>query len=110
MHMQFPEHERTIREQLKNLHLNLIVNQVLDSADTKLGVSMAIILRKYFDIDLNILGYFFHDMHVVQSLRQKEPYYHHYPQSRNSATLNRIAAQLLTENSQPHQAEPVTPS
>jgi len=97
METKFPDHEKMIRDTLNELHLNLIVNQVIETSDTKLGVSMAIIFRKYFDIDLNILGYLYHDVHVVHALRGKKAYYHNFPQSRNVTSLNRIALQLISE-------------
>ena len=53
-------------------------------------------MRKYFDIELNILGHLYHDMHVIHSLRQRHAYYKVFPQSRNAASLNRMANQLIT--------------
>ena len=100
MEDKFPKHEKMIRDALQELNLNLIVNQVIETPDTKLGVSMAIIFRKYFDVDLNILGYLFYDIHVVHSLKGKKSYYQHFPQSRNVTSFNRIALQIISDMEQ----------
>jgi len=100
MAQKFPTHEKMIRDALNELKLNLIVNQVLETPDTKLGVSMSIIFRKYFDIDLNVLGYLFHDIHVVHSLRGNKSYYQDFPQSRNVTCFNRIALEIISEMEQ----------
>ncbi len=97
MDVSHPEHGLLIRDNLKKLNLNLIVNQVLEPSDIKLGNAMEVIFRKYFDLNINLMGYLYHDAHVIQSLKQKQAYYHHYPQSRNATCLNRMATTLISK-------------
>jgi len=110
LQFQCPEYANIMREHLKNIRLNLIVNQVREPADSKLAVAMAVVSQKHFDIDLNVLGHLYHDNQVTHSLREKQTYYHQYPQSKNVTSLNRIAVEMIAELASKHQSQTHTPS
>jgi len=90
-----PEHGKNIQGNLQKLQLNLVVNQMMDPADTKLGDAMQIIFHKYFSLNLNLLGCLHHDVHVIQALKQRQSYYQLFPQSRNAICLHRMAEKVI---------------
>ena len=92
-----PKHGQIIQTSLATLNLNLMVNQVIDPADIKLGESMQVVFQRYFTLALNYLGYLHHDAHVVRALKQRESYFQLYPQSRNATCLLRITEKIITK-------------
>lgn len=95
---QHPKDGKIIQKLLRPLHINLIVNQVIDPSDIKLGEAMQVIFQKYFALHLNLLGSLHHDTHVIQALKQRQSYFQLFPQSRNATCLHRIAEQLIKKH------------
>jgi len=90
-----PKHGQMILANLKKMQINLIVNQVMEPADIKLGDAMQVIFQKYFSIQLQSLGHLYHDAHVIQALKQRQSYYQLFPQSRNAIGLHRLAENII---------------
>ncbi|MDQ6960424.1 MAG: P-loop NTPase [Mariprofundaceae bacterium] len=93
-----PNHARLLQGEFGRQKLHLIVNQVLESADTELGSSMAMACGKYFGQKLDYLGYLNHDRQVVAAMRQRRPFLMTYPQSRAAIHLEHMAAALLDQD------------
>jgi len=93
-----PAHAHGIHKVLSRFKLNLIVNQVIEPADTKLGAALSVMFRKYFDTPIYVLGYLYHDNHVLHALRQKQAYYAAFPQSRNATCLERMALEMTEQS------------
>jgi flagellar biosynthesis protein FlhG len=96
----YPEQGQLIQNNLKRLQVHLILNQIIDPSDIKLGEGMALISKRFFSLNLHLLGYLYHDNQVVQSLKQKQSYYQSFPQCRNSVCLHRIAEQIIAKRNQ----------
>ncbi|MDX8380961.1 MAG: P-loop NTPase [Ghiorsea sp.] len=92
-----PKHGQMIQSNLQKLQLNLIVNQVMEPADIKLGDAMKVIFQKYFSLHLQTLGYLHHDAHVIQALKQRQSYYQLFSQSRNAVCLHRLAEKIIKQ-------------
>ena len=95
-----PEQANLIQNNIKQLHINLIINQVFDPSDIKLGDGMKVITKKFFGLDLNLLGHLYHDTQVIQSLKQKHAYYQAFPQCRNAICLHRLAERIIFKHEQ----------
>lgn len=93
-----PKHGQTIQTNLSALKLNLMVNQVIDPADIKLGESMQVVFQRYFALALNNLGYLHHDANVIRALKQRESYFQLYPQSRNATCLFRVTEKIIASD------------
>jgi flagellar biosynthesis protein FlhG len=96
----YPEQGQLIQNNLKRLKIQLILNQVLDPSDIKLGEGMTLITKRFFTLDLHLLGYLYSDSQVVQSLKQKLSYYQSFPKSRNALYLRRIAENIISKHEQ----------
>ncbi len=95
-----PEQAKLIQNNLKQLRVNLIINQVFEPSDVKLGDGMKVVTKKFFGLDMNLLGHLYHDTQVIQSLKQKLAYYQTFPQCRNATYLHRLAARIITKREQ----------
>lgn len=93
-----PNHARLLQGEFEKQKLHLIVNQVIESADTELGSSMAMACSKYFGQPLDYLGYLNHDRQVTAAARQRQPFLVAYPQSRAAIHLDHIAANLIDQD------------
>jgi len=102
-----PNHGKNIQNNLRNLNINLIINQMIDPADTKLGEAMKVIFYKYFSLEVNVSGCLHHDTHVIQSLKQRQSYYRLFSQSRNAICLHRIAEDMIKKHETKMQNEDV---
>jgi len=98
MDQMHPDHARLLRGEIERQKLHLIVNQVLEPADTELGPSMATACSKYFGQKLYYLGHLNHDRQIVTALRQRRPFLLAYPQSRAAINLEHMAASLLDQD------------
>jgi flagellar biosynthesis protein FlhG len=84
---------------LKSLRLFLVVNKARDKKDLLLGRSIADVVRKYFLINLELLGTIPHDERVHWSLKKFSPFVFEYPESAVSQTIRTIAERLSREES-----------
>jgi flagellar biosynthesis protein FlhG len=82
---------------LKSLRLFLVVNKARDKKDLLLGRSIADVVRKYFLINLELLGTIPYDERVHWSLKKFSPFVFEYPESTVSQTIRSIAERLSRE-------------
>jgi flagellar biosynthesis protein FlhG len=94
---------------LKNFKPCLIVNKARSEKDMLLGRSMVDVVRKYFLIELDLLGTIPYDERVHWSLKKFAPFVIEYPESSVSETIKAIAQKLAPQkpaspekNSSPH--------
>lgn len=90
-----PQHAQLLQGELERQSLHLIVNQVMEPADTELGPSMALACSKYFGQRLHYLGHLNHDRQVMAALRQRKPLMRLFPQSRVAIHLEHMASTLM---------------
>jgi len=100
MDERYPESAPVLRQELASLKLHLIVNQVLEPGDTELGHAMRMACNRYFDADVDYLGYLQHDQYVLQSLKQRKLFVDAYPHSRVAIHLEHMVSSLLTHDGQ----------
>jgi flagellar biosynthesis protein FlhG len=85
------------RASLGGFRPRLMINQVRNSEDVKLGFSICSVCRKYFGIDVDYVGYVNHDDAVWRSVKERRPLVLGYPQSDSSVYIRRIAKKLLED-------------
>jgi len=100
MDERYPELGSQLRSVITSLKLHLIVNQVQEPADTELGHGIRMACNRYFDTQVDYLGYLQHDQHVLQSLKQRKSFIHAYPQSRVTIHLEHMVSSLLSQDDQ----------
>ncbi len=69
----------------------LILNQIRTPSDARIGFSMHQACEKHFGINLNYVGFLEQDNIVIQSIRSRKPVLLHAPDSKATASINRIA-------------------
>ncbi|HUU38472.1 MAG TPA: P-loop NTPase [Candidatus Desulfaltia sp.] len=79
---------------LKSLRLYLVVNKARDKKDVLLGRSIVDVVRKYFLINLELLGTIPYDERVHWSLKKFSPFIFEYPESSVSRTIRSMAERL----------------
>jgi flagellar biosynthesis protein FlhG len=90
-----PDEETRFRQALENFRPRLVVNQVRDSEEIKLGFSMRSVCRKFFGINLEYLGYICFDDAVWRSVKESRPLVLAYPQSDAALYIRRIVHKML---------------
>ncbi len=106
MQQRHPDHARLLQGELEKQQLHLIVNQVLEPADTDLGLSMTTACLKYFGQKIHYLGHLNHDQQVISASRQRRPFLMTFPQSRAAIYIEHMAAALLDQDSPDSQFRP----
>ncbi len=89
------DEEARFRQALEDFCPRLVVNQVRDSEEIKLGFSMSSVCRKYFGINLEYLGYICFDDAVWRSIKERRPLVLAYPQSDAALYIRRIVHKML---------------
>jgi flagellar biosynthesis protein FlhG len=79
---------------LKSLKLYLVVNKARDKRDVLLGRSIVDVVRKYFLINLELLGTIPYDERVHWSLKKFSPFIFEYPESVVAQTIRSMAERL----------------
>lgn len=79
---------------LKNFKPGLIVNKVRSEKDVLLGRSIVDVVRKFFLIELDLLGTIPYDERVHWSLKKFSPFILEYPESSTSERIKAIAQKL----------------
>jgi flagellar biosynthesis protein FlhG len=82
---------------LKSFRLFLVVNKARDKKDFLLGRSIADVVRKYFLINVELLGTIPYDERVHWSLKKFSPFVFEYPESSASQTIRSMAERLSRE-------------
>jgi flagellar biosynthesis protein FlhG len=79
---------------LKSLKLYLVVNKARDKKDVLLGRSIIDVVRKYFLINMELLGTIPYDERVHWSLKRFSPFIFEYPESVVAQTIRSMAERL----------------
>lgn len=87
-----------VRRELDAMRLHIVVNQVLEPADTELGRSMQMVCSRYFGTEINYLGFLHHDRMVLKALQQRRPFLSTFPQSRLAIHMDTMVASLMAED------------
>lgn len=87
-----------IKNELKHLCLQLIVNQVRSHSDIEIGSSMEVICKKYFGINLNFAGHLEYDSFVWKSIKKGRPLITEFPNSTLINNFDKILHSLLEIN------------
>ncbi len=82
---------------LRQFRLGLVVNQARRERDFSLGVSIADVVRRYFLIDLELLGTLPFDERALLSLAKRTPFTVEYPESEISLRIKEMAARLIQQ-------------
>lgn len=83
---------------LKNFKAYLIINKARDRKDEHLGRSIVDVVRKYFLIDMDLLGTIPYDERVHWSLKRFSPYLFEHPESAVSQAIRSMAERLSLES------------
>ena len=84
-----------VREEMQQFSPKLIINMVRSQTDVELGHAVCSVCKKYFGIDVELLGYIEYDNLVWQSVRKKAPILLEFPNSKLVSNFNRIYKKLL---------------
>ena len=90
-----PEEADRLRKLIEGFRPRLVVNQVRNREEVKLGFSMSSVCRKYFGIDVEYLGYVSYDDLVWRSIKERRPLVMAYPQSDGAIYIRQIAKKML---------------
>ena len=94
---------------LNNFKVYLVVNKARDRKDIHLGRSIVDVVRKYFLIDMNLLGTVPYDERVDWSLKRFSPFIFEHPESEVSRAIRAMAERLSLESSHVEPAERLPP-
>jgi len=84
-----------VRAEMQLFSPKLIINMVRSQTDVELGHAVSSVCKKYFGIDVELLGYIEYDNLVWQSVRKKAPILLEFPNSKLVSNFNRIYKKLL---------------
>lgn len=79
---------------LRGLHFHLVVNKTRDKKDVLLGRSIVDLVRKYFLINLELLGTIPYDERVHWCLKKFSPFIFEFPESAVSREIRAMAERL----------------
>lgn len=83
------------RRVLESFRPHLVVNQVRDTEEVKMGFSIKSVCLKYFGIDIDYAGYICFDDNVWRSVKDRRPLVMAYPTSDGALYVRRIVKKLL---------------
>jgi flagellar biosynthesis protein FlhG len=83
---------------LNNFKVYLVVNKARDRKDFHLGRSIVDVVRKYFLIDMDLLGTVPYDERVHWSLKRFSPFIFEHPESEVSRVIRSMAERLSLES------------
>jgi flagellar biosynthesis protein FlhG len=83
------------RRVLDGFRPHLVVNQVRDTEEVKMGFSITSVCKKYFGIDIDYAGYICFDDNVWRSVKDRRPLVLAYPTSDGALYVRRIVKKLL---------------
>ncbi len=90
-----PAEGRRFRDMIANFRPHLVVNQVRDTEEVKMGFSIKSVCKKYFGIDIDYAGYICFDDNVWRSVKERRPLVLAYPRSDGALYIRRIVKKLL---------------
>jgi flagellar biosynthesis protein FlhG len=83
------------RKMLDEFHPRLIVNQVRNTEEVKMGFSVRSVCRKYFGLDVDYVGYLNYDDCAWRSIKERRPLVLAYPQSDAALYIRQIVKKML---------------
>ncbi len=86
-----------IEEQLQIFRPKIILNQVRTKRDRRVGAAMKTACSKYFNLDINFLGYIEEDESVWKSVLDRKPLAVAYPDGAPMQQLRTICSDILLE-------------
>lgn len=90
-----PEEGERVRQVLREFRPRLILNQVRDSEEVKMGFSIRSVCRKYFGVETEYVGYVNFDSAVWRSVKSRQLLVLSHPQSDGALYIRRIARKIL---------------
>jgi flagellar biosynthesis protein FlhG len=90
-----PAEGQRFRRLIERFHPHLVVNQVRDTEEVKMGFSIRSVCKKYFGIDVDYAGYICFDDNVWRSVKERRPLVLAYPRSDGALYIRRIVKKLL---------------
>jgi len=83
------------RDILQKFRPSLIVNQVRNSEEVKMGFSIRSVCLKFFGFQVDYVGYVNYDDAVWKSIKERRPLVLGYPQSDAALYIRRIVSKML---------------
>jgi flagellar biosynthesis protein FlhG len=83
------------REMLDQFRPRLIVNQVRNAEEVKMGFSVRSVCRKYFGLEVDYVGYINYDDSVWRSIKERRPLVIAYPNSDGALYVRQIVKKML---------------
>ena len=90
-----PEEGARFHEMIASFRPRLIVNQVRNAEEVKMGFSVRSVCRKYFGLDVDYVGYLNYDDCVWRSIKERRPLVLAYPQSDGALYVRQIVKKML---------------
>jgi flagellar biosynthesis protein FlhG len=90
-----PAEGQRFRRLIERFHPHLVVNQVRDTEEVKMGFSIKSVCKKYFGIEVDYAGYICFDDNVWRSVKERRPLVLAYPRSDGALYIRRIVKKLL---------------
>ena len=103
-----PEAGALVARQLELFRPRLVLNQVRTPQDAELGPTVVAAWRRFFGLEMDLLGHVPHDDHVWRTVRARRPVLVHSPQSPAALSFGRILDRLCALDAALVRAE-VTP-
>lgn len=85
-----------LSEVLKELSFEIVLNQSRGSKDIMLSQSIQMVCKKYFGLDVSVLGHIDHDNSVWHALRKRRPVLLEYPNSKLYNQIMTVARNLAS--------------
>lgn len=95
-----PKMAKKFKEGIEQLQPKLIVNQVRTQSDIDIGFAMESICQKYFNINVDYVGYLDYDCAAWQSVKKRQPLFMEFPNSKLIHNFDRIINQLLNQKTE----------
>lgn len=90
-----PNHGKLLRDNINGMSWHLVVNQVREPAQHKLGQSLTLVWQRYFGRKPEHLCHITYDESVSRTLCQKKRFIETYPQSRIAIHIKQLADSLV---------------
>ncbi|MCP4006169.1 MAG: MinD/ParA family protein [bacterium] len=90
-----PEEGQRVRGVIAAFSPTLVVNQVRNSEEVKMGFSIRSVCRKFFGINVDYVGYINYDDFAWRSVKERRPLVLAYPRADGALYIRRIVKKLL---------------
>ncbi len=90
-----------VREEMRSFRLRVVMNQVRTAEDIQVGFAIRKVCRRYFDLDVDYLGYVNYDNAVWKSIKRRSLLLTEFPLSEPAVFISRMARKLLQQEPAP---------